>query len=208
MSIAEQLTALTADKTAIENAITEKGGTLSQNSGFDTFATDIGTIPTGSNKFKDVVDGSVKTLTAQDLKGITSIHQYSFYGRQRLTSVVFPSTLLNIGAQAFRSCYYLTSVTFNEGLTRLLTVAFGYCEKLLNITLPTTISEIQSFVFIGCVRLQSIIILATTPPTLGAVNAFDQTNNCPIYVPADSLSAYQTATNWSALSSRLQAIPA
>ena len=38
-------------------------------------------------------------------------------------------------------------------------------------------------------------------------NAFDNTNNCPIYVPAESVSAYQSAPNWSTHASRIQAIP-
>lgn len=48
MSIATQISALQADKTAIANAITAKGGTVNSGDGFDDFATDIGTIPTGS----------------------------------------------------------------------------------------------------------------------------------------------------------------
>jgi hypothetical protein len=42
---------------------------------------------------------------------------------------------------------------------------------------------------------------------LGNSNAFDNTNNCPIYVPSASVEAYKAATNWSSLSSRIQAIP-
>ena len=48
MSIASQITALGTDKTDIANAITAKGGTLSQNYGFDTFAADIANIPFAS----------------------------------------------------------------------------------------------------------------------------------------------------------------
>jgi len=38
-------------------------------------------------------------------------------------------------------------------------------------------------------------------------NAFYATNNCPIYVPAASVNAYKTATNWKSYASRIQAIP-
>jgi hypothetical protein len=47
-------------------------------------------------------------------------------------------------------------------------------------------------------------IRATTPPALGE-DPFLSTNNCPIYVPAASLTDYQTA--WSSYASRIQAIP-
>lgn len=47
MSIATQIEALQADKTAIANAITAKGGTVNAGDGFDDFASDIATIPSG-----------------------------------------------------------------------------------------------------------------------------------------------------------------
>ena len=47
MSIATQIQALQADKQAIKNAIISKGGTSGANNGFDDFATDIATIPSG-----------------------------------------------------------------------------------------------------------------------------------------------------------------
>jgi len=37
--------------------------------------------------------------------------------------------------------------------------------------------------------------------------AFYNTNNCPIYVQADSVDAYKAATNWKTYASRIQAIP-
>ena len=47
MSIATQISALQTDKTNIASAITTKGGTVSSGDGFDNFASDILTIPTG-----------------------------------------------------------------------------------------------------------------------------------------------------------------
>ena len=46
-TIAENLTRLQNAKTAIGNAITAKGGTVSQGDGLEEFAADIATIPTG-----------------------------------------------------------------------------------------------------------------------------------------------------------------
>jgi len=42
---------------------------------------------------------------------------------------------------------------------------------------------------------------------LANVNAFNSTNDCPIYVPSESVEVYKAADNWSSLSSRIQAIP-
>ena len=47
MSIANEISALATDRQDIATAITNKGGTVNAGDGFDNFATDIGTIPTG-----------------------------------------------------------------------------------------------------------------------------------------------------------------
>lgn len=47
MTIATQIAALQQDKSDIATAITNKGGTVNSGDGFDDFATDIATIPTG-----------------------------------------------------------------------------------------------------------------------------------------------------------------
>ena len=47
MSIATQIQYLQQDKTDIANAITAKGGTVNSGDGFDDFANDIATIPSG-----------------------------------------------------------------------------------------------------------------------------------------------------------------
>ena len=67
MSIASQITALQADKTAIANAISTKGGTVGAGDGFDDFATDIGTIPTGT----DTSDATIST-SSQLFNGVTA----------------------------------------------------------------------------------------------------------------------------------------
>lgn len=49
MSIASEIQALTADRTAIQNAISAKGGTITSADGFDDFAAAIATIPSGGS---------------------------------------------------------------------------------------------------------------------------------------------------------------
>lgn len=52
MSVATQIAALQADKTAIRNAILAKGGTSPSGNGFDDFANDIATISGGGGSGK------------------------------------------------------------------------------------------------------------------------------------------------------------
>lgn len=76
-----------------------------------------------------------------------------------------------------------------------------YAETMLSsVTIQRNVSYISTKAFYGCTGLTSVTIEATTPPSLGG-QVFDYTNNCPIYVPAASVSAYQTA--WSTYASRI-----
>lgn len=138
---------------------------------------------------------------------ITSIEGYAFYNCSNLNSINIPSGVTSIGNYAFEGCTGLTSVTISDSVTSIGYAAFSHCTGLTSITIGSGVTSIATYAFASCTSLTGITIKATTPPTLSNSNAFNSTNSCPIYVPAGSVSAYQTATNWSSLSSRIQAIP-
>ena len=68
-----------------------------------------------------------------------------------------------------------------------------------------SVTTIGGYAFLDCSKLTSITINAETPPTLNEPS-FDNTNNCPIYVPAGSVDVYKSASGWSEYASRIQAI--
>lgn len=148
-----------------------------------------------------------------------------------LRSVALSSTVETIGASAFAYCRSLSSVTFVSGLTLIKGYAFSGCTSLSgNIVLPNTVTSIRDQAFYGCssvssftlgtgvtylganvfrncTGLNSVTVLATTPPRFGGYANFDNTNNCPIYVPASSVDTYKAASGWSTYASRIQALP-
>ena len=79
----------------------------------------------------------------------------------------------------------------------------GYIKEII---LPSTIKSIPTETLYYTTNMVSVTILATTPPTIGS-RVLSDTNNCPIYVPAESVDAYKAASVWSSLASRIQAIP-
>ena len=139
--------------------------------------------------------------------GVTGINNYAFYGCSGLTSINLPSGLTNIGSHTFRLCGGLTSVDIPNSVTSIGSSTFRQCTNLRSVTIGNGVTSIGSYVFRDCTSLQSVTIKATTPPTLSNANSFNNTNNCPIYVPASSVSTYKSASNWSTWSSRIQAIP-
>ena len=136
---------------------------------------------------------------------VTSIGANSFDGCTSLTSVTIPSSVTTIGYYAFENCTSLTSVTIPSSVREIGDFAFFYCTSLTNITIPNSVTRIRTEAFRGCTALASVTVEATTPPTLYR-DAFLSTNNCPIYVPSESVETYKTATNWSTYADRIQAI--
>ena len=164
-----------------------------------------------------------------DLNGVTQIGKNAFCGASGFTSITIPSTVEEFNESAFIGNSSLKSVTidyasnatlegnqFNGSRITSLTIGnnptkignsmFRGCNKLTSLVIPSNISSIEDSAFNGCSGLTSIIVDSTTPPTLGGTHVFENTNNCPIYVPDDSVSEYKTASKWSEYASRIKPI--
>ena len=134
----------------------------------------------------------------------------SCQGLKRLNSDVdgvfnLPNHVTSIGTAAFEYCYGLTSIDIPSGVTSISDSTFFGCRNLTSVTIPSGVTNIYGNAFRQCYNLTSVTCLPTTPPTLGN-NVFEVTSsNMVIYVPAASVSAYQSA--WSDFASKIQAIP-
>ena len=129
-------------------------------------------------------------------KDKTTLLQYPA-GKPETTYAV-PTGVTSIAKYAFAGSNALTEVTLPEGLTEIAEYAFAWCRKLTKISLPKSLDNIGNMAFNECTGLTEMTVLATTPPTVGDVNAFlNVSRTIPVYVPAASLAAYQTAAVWS-----------
>ena len=94
-------------------------------------------------------------------------------------NTVFPDEVTVIGAGAFYNCGNLKSIIIPAGITKFEENAFGYCSKL-----------------------ESFTCLAAVPPTLGynalsiGTSIISTPEDIPVYVPAGSIEAYQSADTW------------
>ena len=102
----------------------------------------------------------------------------------------------------------LTNITAEmlKGVTTIRNYGFAYMKDLKTAVIPESVTTISSNAFSSNTSMESVTILATTPPYLGAANAFQGASSYPIYVPAESVDAYKAAQKWSSLASRIFAI--
>lgn len=135
--------------------------------------------------FKNLVERTITSVTADMLAGVTSI-----------------------GKDAFASCFSLTSATIPEGVTSIAGWAFLNCTALTGAEIPTTVTGIGESAFSGCSSLAGVTVLATNPPTLGTNVFLSTASNLVIYVPAESVDTYKEASGWSDYSGQIEAIPA
>lgn len=127
----------------------------------------------------------------------------AFWLTQNLTTIVIPDNVTTIGNNAFLYSG-IESVTLGDSVSVIGYNAFAGCN-ISSVIIPASVTEIQDDAFASCDNLTSVIIHATTPPIAGIDcfrNAYygGYNEGLNIYVPASSITAYQTATNWSVYS--------
>ena len=137
---------------------------------------------------------------------VTYIGNGAFASCESFTSFDIPANVTTIYGGTFNGCDNLASVNIPEGVTGIAFWAFADCPSLSEITIPSTVTSIEDQAFLDCPGLTSITVLATVPPVDVSERTFENTNNCPIYVPAESLAAYKNAEGWSNYASRIHTI--
>jgi len=142
---------------------------------------------------------------------LTNLGVSTFSGCTSLSSINIPTSVTTIGSGAFYNCTHLTSIDIPNSVTSIGVSAFSNCSSATTLTVGSGVTVIGNYAFKYCSNLTSITIYAATPPSLGysqvsGTNVFNNTNNCPIYVPSASVDTYKSASGWSTYASRIQAI--
>ena len=159
------------------------------------------------SNLKSSLNDSLTEVTAEMLDGITKIRSYAFSNCTSLTSVTIPNSVTSIGDSAFRNCSSLTSITIPNNVTSIRDSAFSQCTSLTSVTIPNSVTSIGNEAFRYNGNLESVTVKATTPPTLDFGVFFNGSSNLVIYVPAESVDAYKSASGWSYYANQIQAIP-
>ena len=89
---------------------------------------------------------------------VTEIGDNAFDDCESLKSVTIPDSVTTIGDWAFDSCDSLESVTIGDSVTTIGYYAFWYCTSLESVTIPDSVTEIGSSAFSGCTSLTSVTV--------------------------------------------------
>lgn len=100
--------------------------------------------------------GSQKSVTVPST--VLQIGANAFYADRNITSVTIPQSVFSIGARAFMSCSNLADVSLSSGLVMIDEEAFADCTKLVTIKTPRTLSKIGKGAFVNCNKLSTAFI--------------------------------------------------
>ena len=115
-----------------------------------------------------------------------------------IASVSFPEGITTIGAYAFVSCdnAAFTTVTIPEGVTALGVNAFYNCDGIKEITIPSTVATMEAGAIYDCKEVNSITSYIASPTNLHGYAIYGYKSTCTLYVPYNSIAAYQAADCW------------
>lgn len=157
-------------------------------------------LPSGITSIGYHAFGDCSGLTSlQFPSNLTSIDDYAFIGCTGLTSLQFPSNLTSIGDNAFSYCAGLTSLELPSSLTSIAREAFRDCTGLTSLELPSGLTKIEEGAFSGCSNINSIYAYMPDPLLFdGEAKDFPTcfNENCTLYVPKKSYTAYIVAPGW------------
>ena len=156
--------------------------------------------------------GVKTTVTSLSIgQGITSIGSYAFDECSNIAGdVSIPNGVTSIGANAFDWCNHITSVSIPSSITSIGNLAFDQCSRLTSVIIPSSVASLGDKAFAYCSGLTSITSVNPNPSniTLGAdVFYWIDKTACVLYVPASSVSLYQTAAQWGDFNNNIKEIP-
>ena len=112
------------------------------------------------------------------------------------TSYTVPQSVTEIGDGAFVAASNLTELILPNQLETIGIEGLENCSALTEITLPASLQSLGDWAMFGCTALTQIVTQATTPPTATTSTFNEVPKTIPVYIPAGTLEAYQSALGW------------
>jgi hypothetical protein len=174
----------------IPNSVTTiKSGTFYRCSSLTSVTIPNSVITIGNSAFASC---GLTSVTIGD--SVTTIESNAFTACP-FTSIIIPNSVTTIGDYAFSSCG-LTSVTIPNSVITIGDRAFLDCTSLTSVTIPNSVTTIGYLAFYGCTNLNFIICESIIPPIILEYTFENASASIPVFVPCNSMNAYQTAEHW------------
>ena len=114
------------------------------------------------------------------------------------TPYFITDSVTTIGDYAFSYCTELIDVAIPNSVTSIGSHAFSHCSWLTSIAIPDSVTSIGDYAFYWCHSLKVVWCWPTTPPSGGSYMFDGNASGRKIFVPGASVSAYRSASHWSA----------
>ena len=88
------------------------------------------------------------------------------------------------------------NTTIPHDVTSIGLSAFDGCTGLTTVIIGNSVTNIEDYAFYSCSGLTSITSEAANPPAVGSSVFYEVDKSIPLYVPAESITAYQAADQW------------
>jgi len=127
-------------------------------------------------------------------------------GKSSLTNIQFPTGLLSIGDEAFRSCTGLTSLSIPLSITSIGSGVFQGCTGLSgSLVIPSSITSIGNSAFQGCSGFSGTLVIPSSINAVGPLAFFNCTGftgllTIPSSITSVGASAFAGCTGINALS--------
>lgn len=149
----------------------------------------------GQNAFYGVKIKKISNLGKITALPAASAYIQNFGDNSVLEEVVLPDTVTVLPVGSFSNYSKITELNLEYIKSISGADAIYNMSSLKKLTFGESLSSIYNNGIYTNKALEVIVIKATTPPSLGTGN-FRNTNNCPIYVPDASVTAYREASGW------------
>ena len=156
---------------------------------------------------------TLRTIDLSPLSNLTKVTDisYLFRGCTELTSIDLSPLLTMINVNRISGILYGCSKLERvigeefETFTKVSTAEtmFYGCRLITKVNLPIPFPSLTYNAYTDCKSLKYIKSRKIIPHSISN-DVFNNTNNCPIYVPDEALDAYKTATNWTAIADRIK----
>ncbi|WP_180022567.1 MULTISPECIES: leucine-rich repeat domain-containing protein [unclassified Acinetobacter] len=180
----------------LPNSVTNLSNYCFSRAGFKNFDIGSGVLTIPDNSFE-----YTSKLETFNYRNVKTVNGSAFYSSAIKYNII-PDTVTMIGGGAYQ---YAASLEVNtgNGITSIPAFAFAGNDKCTKFTIGLNVLSILSNGIAGLTSCNELICLPVNPPDLNSSGLSSLKSTCVIKVPVASLSAYQTAPNWSAHAAKM-----